>query len=487
MSYSGQIVKGKGEWEVVIGLEVHAQINSQSKLFSRSKTEFGAKPNSQVSFIDAAMPGMLPSINGKCVEQAVKTGLGLDAQINLYSSFDRKNYFYPDLPQGYQISQFRHPIITNGRVIIDLPNKEKKAIGITRIHIEQDAGKSIHDQSPDETLVDLNRAGIALMEIVTDPDMRSSEEAAEFLKKLRSILRYLGSCDGDMEKGSMRCDANISVKLKGTDKYGTRVEIKNVNSVKFLMKAINYEAIRQVELLESGSEVLQETRLFDSNAEVTRSMRTKEDAIDYRYFSDPDLLQLVISEEYVNNIRKSLPELPDVKIARYISTMGISEYDAMVIVADKNIADYFEATAVLTDPKLAANWIIVELFGKLNKAGLEISNSPIKPGNLAELIELIRSNVISGKIAKQVFEIMFDTQEAPKAIIEKHGLVQVTDNSAIEKFIDQVLAANSDKVAEYKAGKEKLFGFFVGQVMQISKGRANPVILNQILQNKLKI
>lgn len=485
MSYSEQIIKGKFEWEVIIGLEVHAQVYSQSKLFSRSKTEFGAKPNSQVSFIDAAMPGMLPSINGKCIEQAIKTGFGLGAQINLYSSFDRKNYFYPDLPQGYQISQFRYPIVKNGRVTIKLPNNETKIIGVTRIHIEQDTGKSIHDQNPNETFIDLNRSGIALMEIVTDPDIRSSEEAAEFIKKLRLIFRYLGSCDGDMEKGSMRCDANVSVRPKGSDKYGTRVEIKNVNSIKFLIKAINYEAVRQVELIESGNKVIQETRLFDSNAEVTKSMRTKEDAIDYRYFPDPDLLPIILSEKYVENIRKSLPELPDAKIARYISTMGISEYDAMVIVADKNIADYFEATAALTDPKLAANWITAELFGKLNKAGLEINNSPIKPNNLAELIQLIRNNIISGKLAKQVFEIMFDTQEEPKTIIEKHGLVQVTDNSKIEKFIDQVIANNPEKVTEYKAGKKKLFSFFVGQVMQISKGKANPAILNEILKKKL--
>ncbi|CAG7588823.1 MAG: Asp-tRNA(Asn)/Glu-tRNA(Gln) amidotransferase subunit GatB [Candidatus Midichloria sp.] len=485
MSYPGQIIKGKNKWEVVIGLEVHSQIASESKLFSRSKTEFGAEPNSQVSFIDAAMPGMLPSINGKCVEQAVKTGLGIGAQINLFSCFDRKNYFYPDLPQGYQISQFRHPIVSNGRITIELPDKQIKTIGVTRIHIEQDAGKSIHDHTPDETFVDLNRSGIALMEIVTEPDMRSSEEAAEFLKKLRSILRYLGSCDGDMEKGSLRCDANVSVKPLGSDKYGTRVEIKNVNSVKFVIKAINYEAMRQVELLESGGEVLQETRLFDSNEEVTKPMRTKEDAVDYRYFPDPDLLPLILSEEYVENIRKALPELPDAKVARYISTMGISDYDANVIVADKNIADYFEATAALTDPKLAANWIIAELFGKLNKANLEIIASPIKPGDLAALIELIRSDVVSGKIAKQVFELMFETQEEPKALIEKHGLVQVTNNDEIEKFVDHVLAANPEKVTEYRAGKEKLFGFFVGQVMQISEGKVNPSILNDILKKKL--
>jgi len=485
MSYLGQIIKGKRDWEVVIGLEVHAQITSESKLFSRSRTPFGAEPNSQVSFIDAAMPGMLPSINGECVRQAVKTGLGIDAKINLISHFDRKNYFYPDLPQGYQITQFKYPIVSDGKISIKLANNENKTIKVTRIHIEQDAGKSIHDQSPNETFIDLNRSGVALMEIVTDPDMRSSEEAAEFLKKLRSILRYLGSCDGDMEKGSMRCDVNVSVRPVGVSEYGTRVEVKNVNSVKFLVKAINYEAARQVQLLEFGEVVQQETRLFDSNEEVTRSMRNKENAIDYRYFPDPDLLPLVLSEEYVEEIRRSLPELSEAKALRYVNFMGISDYDASIIVAEKNVADYFEATAALTDPKLAANWITAELFGKLNKLGLEISASPVKPRDVAELIELIRSNVISGKIAKQVFELMFETSESANALIEKYGLVQVTDNNEIEKFIDQVIAANPEKVSEYRAGKEKLFGFFVGQVMQISKGKANPSILNEILKGKL--
>ena len=486
MSYSGQIIKTqKNTWEVVIGLEVHAQITSESKLFSRSATKFGAEPNSQVSFVDAAMPGMLPSINSKCVEQAVKTGLGLGGTVNLVSAFDRKNYFYPDLPQGYQISQFFHPIVSNGQINITLPDGSPKTIGVTRIHMEQDAGKSLHDQSPNETFIDLNRSGIALMEIVTEPDMRSSEEAAEFLKKLRSILRYLETCDGDMEKGSMRCDANVSVNIVGAKEYGTRVEIKNVNSIKFLIKAINYEAYRQIELLESGQSVIQETRLFDSVKEETRSMRKKEDSVDYRYFPDPDLPEIRLSQEYVDNIKKVLPELPDAKIDRYINEMGLSRYDAELIVSDKSTAVYFESVAALTEPKMAANWIAAELFARLKKSGLEIEDSPVSPANLAKMIELIRSNVISGKIAKHLFELMFETGEDPVILADKHSMTQLSDSGEIQALVDKVIADNPDKVAEYRSGKVKLYGFFVGQIMQLSDGKANPATLNEILKSKL--
>ena len=473
------------DWEVVIGLEVHAQISSNSKLFSRSSTKFGAEPNSQVSFVDSAMPGMLPTINGFCVEQAVRTGLGIGGHINQTSRFDRKNYFYPDLPQGYQISQFFFPIVSHGKIDIVLTNGEQKTIGVTRIHIEQDAGKSLHDQSPDESFIDLNRSGIALMEIVTEPDMRSAEEAAEFLKKLRSILRYLGTCDGDMEKGSMRCDVNVSVMPKGSKEYGTRVEVKNVNSIKFLVKAVHYEVQRQIELIESGQEVSQETRLFDSNKEETRSMRKKEDSIDYRYFPDPDLPPIKLTSEYIEKIRQDLPELPEQKMQRYKNTMGLSEYDAELLVSDKQIASYFESVAALADPKMSANWIAAELFAKLNKADLEIDASPVTPKNLARLIELIKTNVISGKIAKQLFEIMFETQDDPDALLQKHNLVQITDDKAISELVDQIMDKHPDKVAEYKAGKTKLYGFFVGEAMKQSEGKVSPEILNRILQLKL--
>jgi aspartyl-tRNA(Asn)/glutamyl-tRNA(Gln) amidotransferase subunit B len=481
-----QIIKGAtGDWEVVIGLEIHAQVSSKTKLFSKSPTAFGAEPNTQVSLVDAAMPGMLPVLNKKCVEQAVRTGLGLKAQINLHSEFDRKNYFYADLPQGYQISQFSHPIVGHGVVEVTMPDGEHTEVGITRIHLEQDAGKSMHDQSPTESFIDLNRSGIALMEIVTEPDLRSSLQAGEFMKKLRSIVRYLGTCDGDMEKGSMRCDANVSVRPIGQEKFGTRAEVKNVNSIKNLMKAIDYEAHRQVELLESGGTVAQETRLFDANTETTRSMRSKEDAMDYRYFPDPDLLPLEISQEFVDDIRKTLPELPDQKIERYVRDMGLTEYDAGVLVAEKNIARFFEEAAAKADPKLVANWITGELFGRLNKAELAIDKSPISAAHLSKLVSLIKNDTISGKIAKQVFDIMFETSDDPETIIEREGLKQVTDTGAIEQLVDQVIADNPDKVEQYKSGKDKLFGFFVGQVMKLSQGKANPGMVNDLLKKKL--
>lgn len=484
---SVQIIKGNlAEWEVIIGLEIHAQILSNSKLFSGSATDFGAEPNTQVSFIDAAMPGMLPVINGYAIKQAIKTGLGINASINRVSYFDRKNYFYPDLPQGYQISQYKHPIVGKGKVIVDMPNGEKREIGVTRIHLEQDAGKSIHDQSPTESFIDLNRAGIALMEIVTEPDIRSSEEAGEFMKKLRSILRYLGTCDGDMEKGSLRCDANVSVRKKGSSELGTRTEIKNINSIRNVIRAIDFEAHRQVKLVESGQEVVQETRLFDANTGETRSMRLKEDAQDYRYFPDPDLLPLVITDEMIEEAKAEIPELPDQKKNRYIEQLGLNCYDAGILVSDKSVSEFFEQSLGNIDPKMIANWITAELFGQLNKHGLGIGESKISAKQLNGLIKLVENNVISGKIAKQVFEIMFETGEDAKVIVDREGLQQVMDNSAIEKYVTEVLALNQDKVAEYKSGKDKLFGFFVGQVMKLSNGKANPAIVNQILIDMLK-
>lgn len=481
-----QIIRGiTGDWELVIGLEIHAQVSTESKLFSGSATDFGAEPNTQVSFVDAAMPGMLPVLNQKCVEFAVKTGLGLNAEINLYSVFDRKNYFYPDLPQGYQISQFHHPIVGKGAVHVDMPDGIIKEVGITRIHLEQDAGKSIHDQSPTETFIDLNRSGVALMEIVTEPDIRSSEQAGEFMKKLRSIVRYLGTCDGDMEKGSLRCDANVSVRRVGEVRYGTRVEIKNVNSIRNVMRAIDHEAERQVAVIENGGEIDQETRLFDANTGETRTMRSKEEAHDYRYFPDPDLLPLKLEQSFVDSIRQSLPELPDQKIKAYTEKLGLSRYDACVLVAEKATAEFFEKVAAGVDAKMAANWITGELFGKLNKLGMSLEQSPISAEQLSQLIHLISDNTISGKIAKQVFEIMFEEGAMPADIVEKHGLKQVTDTEAIEKAIAEVVAANQDKVAEYKSGKDKLFGFFVGQVMKMTQGKANPQALNDLLIKKL--
>ncbi len=479
-----RILGRTGEWEVVIGLEVHAQVLSKAKLFSGSATEFGAEPNSQVSFVDAAMPGMLPVVNKFCVEQAIKTGLGLNAKINLYSSFDRKNYFYPDLPQGYQISQFYHPIVGAG--IIDIVvDGETKLINIERIHLEQDAGKSIHDQSPYFSYVDLNRCGIALMEIVSAPDLRSPKEAAEYLKKLRAILRYLGTCDGDMEKGSMRCDANVSVRRVGDSKLNNRCELKNLNSLRYIIKAIEYEAERQVEIYESGGEVDQETRLFDVDSGETRTMRSKEDARDYRYFPDPDLMPLILTAEFVQKIKDELPELPQQKKERYIRELKLSDYDAELLTVEKETAIFFEEVIKEAEPKMAANWIAAELFGRLNKAGVSLGESKITPNRLSGLLNLVSSDVISGKIAKDVFDIMFETGESAEEIVKQKGLEQISDGSEIEFIVQKVLQENGDKVAEYKAGKDKLFGFFVGQVMKISAGKANPAMVNEILKKNL--
>lgn len=474
------------DWEVVIGLELHAQVTSNSKLFSDASTEFGAAPNSQVTFVDSAMPGMLPVLNKFCVEQAVRTGLGINAHINKISRFDRKNYFYPDLPSGYQISQFYHPIVGNGILEITLEDGSKRSIGIERIHLEQDAGKSMHDQSPTTSFIDLNRAGIALMEIVSKPDLRSAEEAIAYVKKIRTILRYLGTCDGDMEKGSLRCDANVSVRRFGAP-LGTRAEIKNLNSFKFIAKAIEYEVARQIEVIEEGGKVVQETRLYDSATNTTRTMRDKEDALDYRYFPEPDLPPVVLTEEYIAKIKASMPELPDAKIARYQTKFGLSNYDAELLTSEPEIADYFEEVAKHADGKLAANWIGSELFAYLNRESLDIVNSPIRPSHLAELINLITDGTISGKIAKQVFEAMCEAKEpsSPKTIVEEQGLVQVSDPGAIKEVIDQVIAANPDKVTEFRAGKDKLFGFFVGQVMKLSGGKANPQMLNDMLKKAL--
>jgi len=474
-----------GAWETVIGLEVHAQVISKAKLFSGAATDFGAAPNSQVSLVDAAMPGMLPVINDYCVEQAVKTGLGLKAQINRRSVFDRKNYFYADLPQGYQISQYKDPIVGRGEIVLDLPDGSARTVGITRLHLEQDAGKSLHDQSPRETFVDLNRSGVALMEIVSEPDLRSPDDAAAYLRKLRSILRYLGTCDGNMEEGSMRCDVNVSVRKVGDTAYGTRCEVKNVNSIRHVMAAIEYEARRQVEILEGGGSVDQETRLWDPNKGETRSLRSKEEAHDYRYFPDPDLLPLVLEDGFVERIAATLPELPDEKKARFIGEYGLSAYDAGVLVAEQAKAFFYERVAKGRDPKLAANWVINELFGGLAKAGREIEDSPVSAEQLGGLIDLIADNTISGRIAKDVFAEMMETGQDAAAIVESRGLKQVTDTGAIEAVIDQVLAAQADKVAEYRSGKDKLFGFFVGQVMKASGGKANPALLNELLKAKL--
>ncbi|PZP85103.1 MAG: Asp-tRNA(Asn)/Glu-tRNA(Gln) amidotransferase GatCAB subunit B [Azospirillum brasilense] len=479
-------IKGKtGEWEVILGLEVHAQITSNAKLFSGAPVGFGAETNQNVSFVDAGMPGMLPVINEKCIEQAVRTGLGLKAQINLHSVFDRKNYFYADLPQGYQISQFLDPIVGKGSLEITLKDGTTREIGITRLHLEQDAGKSLHEHSPKYSFIDLNRSGVALMEIVSEPDMRSPEEAAAYFKKLRTILLYLDTCDGNLEQGNMRADVNVSVRRPG-EPFGTRCEIKNMNSVRFIMKAIEFEATRQVEILEAGGTIDQETRLFDAGTGETRTMRSKEDAHDYRYFPDPDLLPLVITQEFVDAIKASLPELPDEKKQRYVEKMGLSAYDAGVISAEKEAADYFDAlTAAGHDAKLAANWMTVELFARLNKLGVEITESPISAAQLSGLLALIEDNTISGKIAKTVFEKMFESGKPAKQIVDEEGLVQVTDTGAIDAAIAEVIAANPDKVAEYKSGKDKLFGFFVGQVMKATGGKANPAMLNELLKKQL--
>jgi aspartyl-tRNA(Asn)/glutamyl-tRNA(Gln) amidotransferase subunit B len=479
------LIEGKtGKWEVILGLEVHAQVISKSKLFSGAATTFGAEPNTQVSLVDAAFPGMLPVINQICVEQAVRTGLGLNAKINLRSVFDRKNYFYADLPAGYQISQFTQPIVGEGTIILDLAEGRHAEVGITRLHLEQDAGKSLHDQHPTKTYVDLNRAGVALMEIVSEPDMRSSEEAAAYLKKLRSILRYLGTCDGNMDEGSMRCDVNVSVRKPG-GALGTRNEIKNVNSIRYVAQAIEYEARRQIEVLEEGGTIKQETRLWDPGKGITRSMRSKEQAHDYRYFPDPDLLPLNLDPAWVEGIKQTLPELPDPKRERFIKEYGLSDYDARVLVDERETAEYYENVAKGRDPKLAANWVSSELFGLLNKAGKSITESPVSAASLGELIGLIQDNTISGRIAKDVFAEMFETGKAPGAIVEAKGLRQVTDTGAIDAAIDDILAKNADKVAEYRSGKDKLFGFFVGQVMKATGGKANPAMLNERLKAKL--
>lgn len=479
------LIKGEtGDWEVVIGMEVHAQVIANSKLFSGASTEFGAEPNSQVSLVDAAMPGMLPVLNEKCVEQAIRTGLGLNAEIKHHSVFERKNYFYPDLPQGYQISQYEHPIVGKGIIEIDLSDGVTKEIGITRLHLEQDAGKSLHDQNPTKSFVDLNRSGCALMEIVSEPDIRGPEEAAAYLSKLRMILRYLGTCDGNMEEGSMRADVNVSVRKIG-DPLGTRAEIKNVNSVKAVQQAIEYEAQRQVEIIENGSAVVQETRLWDPAKGETRSMRSKEEAHDYRYFPDPDLLPLELEQQWIDEIRETLPELPDQKKHRFMGDYGLSAYDASVLIAERARADFFETVARGRDAKMAANWVINELLGILNKEGKSIKDSPVSAGQLGELIDLIADSTISGKIAKEVFADMFESGKDPSAIVEEKGLKQVTDTGAIEAVIDKVLADNPDNVAAYKGGKDKLFGFFVGQVMKETQGKANPGVVNELLKKKL--
>ncbi|WCL55714.1 Asp-tRNA(Asn)/Glu-tRNA(Gln) amidotransferase subunit GatB [Gimibacter soli] len=489
------IIQGAtGDFEVVLGLEVHAQVTSNAKLFSGAATDFGAEPNAQVSLVDAAMPGMLPTINEECVRQAVRTGLALGAQINKYSVFDRKNYFYADLPQGYQISQFKHPVVGEGIVKIDLEDGSTKEIGIERIHLEQDAGKSMHDQHPQFTYVDLNRSGVALMEIVSKPDMRSPEEAGAYLTKLRTILRYIGSCDGNMEQGSMRADVNVSVRRPG-EPFGTRCEIKNVNSIRFVRQAIEYEARRQVDIIEDGGKIDQETRLFDPVKGETRSMRSKEEAHDYRYFPDPDLLPLEFDDAFIDAARSSLPELPDDKHARFEAELGLSAYNASVLVAEQESASFFEVIldeTVKATKKPAkdvatkvANWVIGDLFGALNKAGKLVADSPVSAKQGAELLALIEDGTISGRIAKEVFELMFETGKDAGTIVEEKGLKQVSDTGAIEKIIDEVIAANPGQLAEYRGGKDKLIGFFVGQVMKLSGGKANPGLVNQLLKPKL--
>jgi aspartyl-tRNA(Asn)/glutamyl-tRNA(Gln) amidotransferase subunit B len=487
---SNLIPGATGDWEVVIGMEVHAQVASASKLFSGASTAFGGAPNSHVSLVDAAMPGMLPVINAECVAQAIRTGLGLRAQINLNSVFDRKNYFYPDLPQGYQISQYKQPIVGEGEVEIDVDG-ETKRIGIERLHLEQDAGKSIHDQSPDYSFVDLNRSGVALMEIVSKPDLRSSKEAQAYVTKLRTILRYLGTCDGDMEKGNLRADVNVSVRKPGGP-LGTRCEIKNVNSIRFIGQAIEAEARRQIDIIEDGGTVDQETRLFDSVKGETRSMRSKEEAHDYRYFPDPDLLPLELEQSYVDDLARHLPELPDAKRARFIKDYGLSAYDAGVLVAERENADFFEAVVAEPrdgkgkgrDGKLAANWVINELFGRLNKEGKDIAHSPVSAAQLGGLVDLITAGTISGKIAKDLFEILWTEGGDPAEIVEARGMKQVTDTGAIEKAVDEIIAANPEKVEQAKA-KPTMIGWFVGQVMKATGGKANPAAVNEILKKKL--
>ncbi|TGE02593.1 Asp-tRNA(Asn)/Glu-tRNA(Gln) amidotransferase subunit GatB [Methylobacterium nonmethylotrophicum] len=481
-----KLIKGAlGDWEVVIGMEIHAQVTSRSKLFSGAPTAFGAEPNDNVSLVDAAMPGMLPVINRECVAQAVRTGLGLKAQINHRSVFDRKNYFYPDLPQGYQISQYKSPIVGEGEVLVDLPDGESIRVGIERLHLEQDAGKSLHDQHPSMSFVDLNRSGVALMEIVSKPDLRSSEEAKAYVTKLRTILRYLGTCDGDMEKGNLRADVNVSVRKPG-EPFGTRCEIKNVNSIRFIGQAIEVEARRQIAIIEDGGTIEQETRLFDPNKGETRSMRSKEEAHDYRYFPDPDLLPLEFDQAFVDGLAAGLPELPDAKKARFIESYGLSPYDATVLVAERASADYFEAVAQGRDGKIAANWVINELFGRLNKEAKGIEDSPVSAAQLGAIVDLIGDGTISGKIAKDVFEIVWSEGGDPRQIVESRGLRQVTDTGAIEAAIDQIIAANPDKVEQAKA-KPTLLGWFVGQTMKATGGKANPAAVNALLKAKLGI
>ena len=483
-SNAQKLIKGAtGDWEVVIGMEIHAQVTSESKLFSGASTEFGGAPNSHVSLVDAAMPGMLPVINEECVRQAIRTGLGLKAKVNLRSVFDRKNYFYPDLPQGYQISQYKSPVVGEGAVAVDLEDGSNVIVGIERAHLEQDAGKSLHDRHPDYSYVDLNRSGVALMEIVSKPDLRSADEAKAFIAKLRSILRYLGTCDGDMEKGSLRADVNVSVRRPG-EPLGTRCEIKNVNSIRFIGQAIEHEARRQVEIIEEGGTIEQETRLFDAARGETRSMRSKEEAHDYRYFPDPDLLPLVFDQPYVDALAGKLPELPDEKKSRFMRDFSLSDYDAGVLVAEREAAEFFEAVAKGRDGKAAANWVINELFGRLNKEGKTVASSPVSAGQIGAMLDLIRDGTISGKIAKDLFEIVWTEGGDPRAIVEQRGMKQVTDIAAIEKVVDDIVAKNPDKVADAKSNP-KAIGWFVGQVMKSSGGKASPQAVNDILKRKL--
>ncbi len=483
MSDKNLIQGATGPWEVVVGCEVHAQVSSKAKLFSGASAEFGGAPNSHVSLIDAGMPGMLPTVNAYCIEQAVKTGLGLNAEINKHSVFERKNYFYPDLPCGYQISQYAEPIVGTGALTIDFDDGTSKEIGITRLHLEMDAGKSVHDQRPDATLVDLNRSGVALMEIVSEPDIRSSEEAVLYMRKMHSILRYLGTCDGNMEEGSLRCDANVSVRRPG-DALGTRAEIKNLNSMRFVGRAIDYEAMRQIELIEAGEKVVQETRLYDSERGETRSMRSKEEAHDYRYFPDPDLLPVVFDDAFIQEIKAQLPELPDAKRERFVQDLGLTKDTASVLVADKAAADFFETAAKGRDATMVANWITTDLFGHLNREGLEIEQSPVAAGDLGALTDLIKDGTISGKIAKSVFQDMVESRKSPGDIVEEKGLRQISDSGAIEQIITEIVEANPVQVEKAKENP-KLIGWFVGQVMQKTKGQANPQMVNELLRKAL--
>ena len=481
------LIEGKtGSWEMVIGLEVHAQVITESKLFSGASAIFGGEPNANVSMVDAAMPGMLPVLNRRSVEQAVKTGLGLNAKINLTSVFERKNYFYPDLPAGYQISQYLHPIVGEGTVVLDMADGTTREIGIERLHLEQDAGKSLHDQHPAKTYIDLNRSGVTLMEIVSKPDLRTAEEVGVYLSKLRSIMRYLGTCDGNMEEGSMRCDVNLSVRKPGGP-LGTRTETKNVNSIRFVKLAIEHEARRQIAVLEDGGKIVQETRLFDSAKNATRSMRSKEEAHDYRYFPDPDLLPLVLDQAWVDEVRRALPELPDAKKKRFVEKLGLSPYDAGVLVNDKETAAFYEAVVAdgKRDAKMAANWVTGDYFAALNRSGVDLSAAPVDAGKLAGLLDLIGAGTISGRIAKEVFEEMWETGKAAADIVEAKGLTQISDTGAIEALVDRVIADNPGQVEQIKAGNDKLLGWFVGQVMKATQGKANPGMVNQLLRKKL--